>query len=76
MDHKEVAARIRAAAKRIPLGGTVRVKGSEPISGYNLAEVIARIVEDAACKRDLYPRLCDQPERDTVGQSPFFNPSR
>jgi hypothetical protein len=76
VNHKEVAARIRATAKRIPLGGTISVRGDNPISAFNFAEACARIVEEAACPHDLYRRLCDQPERDQVGQSPFFNPSR
>ncbi len=59
----DIAATIRAAAQRIPLGGTIRIKGSECISGYNLAEHCARIVEDIACERDVYRRLCDHPEK-------------
>lgn len=63
MDHKEVARRIRETAQRIPLCACIRVRGSAPISAYNFAEAVARIVEDAACERDLYPRICDGSER-------------
>lgn len=63
MTAAEIAAAIRAVAKRVPLGGTIRVRGSVPISGYNLAEECARIVEDLAAGRDVYRRLCDQPAK-------------
>lgn len=52
---------LRAAADRIPVGGTVRVKGGAPISGFNLAAHLVRIIEDAEAGRDVYRHLCDQP---------------
>lgn len=57
MTAHQIAARIRAAARQLPLGATVRIRGSEPISAFNAAEWAARLVEDAACERDLVPRL-------------------
>lgn len=61
MDSKEIADRIRAAARLLPLGATVRIRGSVPISSFNVAEWCARIVEHAACERNLIPRLTDEP---------------
>ncbi len=63
MNHEELAYLIRRESNRIPLGGSIRIKGSEPISGYNFAEAVARIIEKAGSGHDIYSRLCDQPER-------------
>lgn len=60
-----IATIIRDISRRIPLGGSVRIRGSEPISGYNLAEHVARIVEQMAVDRDVYGYFCDEPEKAT-----------
>jgi hypothetical protein len=63
MDHKEVAAMIREVRRRIPLGGSVRIQGSPPISGAILNEWAARLVEKAAVHRheEMYEMMCDEP---------------
>ena len=61
---KDAARIVRETARRIPLGGTIRIRGGEPISSFNLAEAVARIIEDINCERDIYRRLCDEPERE------------
>lgn len=60
---KSAAALVRAAAQRIPLGGVISIRGSENISGFNVAEQVARIIENINCERDIYTYLCDEPER-------------
>ena len=62
VEHYKIAERIRATARRIPLGGSISIRGDDRISSYNFAEAVARIVEKAATERDLYSCLCDDPE--------------
>ncbi len=58
-----VAAAIRHVARTVPLGGSIRIRGSLPISSFNFAEECARIVEDLGAGRDVYRRICDQPAK-------------
>jgi hypothetical protein len=62
-DAKELARRVRAAAQHIPVGGSISIRGSCPISGFNLAEHVARLIENLGCERDIYSYLCDEPAK-------------
>ena len=65
---EKLALAIREAGRRVPLGGSISVRGDAPISGMNLAEHFARAVEDWGSDRDLLTRFYDgDPNEERVG---------
>ncbi len=63
MSADEVSAIIMETARRVPLGGTIRIKGSEAVSAYNFAVRCAVIVARANAGQDVYNLICNQPPR-------------
>jgi hypothetical protein len=55
------AEKVRAAAARIPPGGSIQIRGGHPVSGYNLGMWVAKILERLAKGEDVYPMLCAEP---------------
>jgi len=60
----EAAQIIREAARRIPLGGQITILDGHKVNGHYLAMHMAKTLEDIACQRDVYWRLCDEKPRE------------
>ena len=60
MTGPEVSAIIMDAARRVPPGGTLRIRNSEPVSAYNFAKHMAVIVARASAGEDIYNLICNQ----------------